>query len=218
LVWQIRGEEVVHEVLASNASSDSWIVPPGRGNLSVCVRPFLGPFGDPLQMAQFILYYTIAGAQHFTFYDPGGLNPAATRILRLAQAAGVSLEILPWNEYHDLHEGNQVCLGFVQVCSVVLFRLPEAPDCPMQFGAITACVLWNMHRYKYVAIVDVDEYVISRQYLSLVDVSFHAVDQTLDRVSERMDWLAGCGSIVTRESGVHRLYLPAACPPGGPDE
>jgi hypothetical protein len=116
--------------------------PPKRGELAVCVRSAFGPLDQPLRMAQFLMYYTAAGAGQFTFYNSRGMAPRTLKVLGAAQRLGMPVEVLPWNAFeswgrHRVAEYNQ-------------------------YMAINACLYWNMHRFRHVAVVDIDEFIVDR--------------------------------------------------------
>jgi len=121
-----------------------------RRNLAVCVRPTYGPVDDPMQLIQFLMYYIVAGATHFTFYNTRGISPQTAKVFRRAQEIGISLEILPWNyEYGD-----------------------RAPWSYNQYMAINACLYWQMPDYKHSVMVDMDEFISPRgkHSRSLIDM------------------------------------------------
>lgn len=89
---------------------------------------------------QFILYYRGLGVSHFTFYSTRGLGPRGQHVLERLSAAGLSIELLPWNCKHKkfhLHAQNQ-------------------------YMAVNACLYWHMPFYEYSVVVDVDEYISAR--------------------------------------------------------
>ena len=48
---------------------------PERGNLGICVRPAYGPWTSAAHLVQFLIYYLVAGAEHFTFYGTNAITP-----------------------------------------------------------------------------------------------------------------------------------------------
>jgi len=64
-------------------------------NLDVCVRPAYGPRTSTRDLVQFLIYYLVAGADHFTFYNTNGIAPEMMRVIRKAQELGVPIEVVP---------------------------------------------------------------------------------------------------------------------------
>lgn len=109
----------------------------------VCVRPLHGPYGDLGAMTQFIAYYhTVLGVSHFYFYDLAVSVKVKELLLLFSAADGeVVVHLLPWNlptaQWQKLWD-----LG--------------------SLAALNDCVYRSSGRHRYVAIVDLDEFIVPR--------------------------------------------------------
>lgn len=117
---------------------------------AVCVRPLFGPYNDLVGMAQFISYYTsVLKINYFYFYDLA-VSDVVREFLVKVSALGVKIEMLHWNvpttDWEKLWD-----LG--------------------SLTAINDCVYRSAKKHAYVAVVDLDEFIVPKlKGLTLEDV------------------------------------------------
>ncbi|XP_076363256.1 beta-1,4-galactosyltransferase galt-1-like [Tachypleus tridentatus] len=119
-----------------------------ENNMAVCARPFFGPFNNTLALAEFIAVYIILGVHHFTFYNYQISNETQIFISSL-QEQGFQIELLPWSLPH----------------SVIKKTWAYG-----QLASIQDCIYRNMFDYKYVALVDIDEFIFPRSHQTLQEM------------------------------------------------
>ncbi|XP_045599496.2 uncharacterized protein [Procambarus clarkii] len=121
---------------------------------AVCVRPLHGPYSDLEGITQFISYYAVAlRVSHFYFYDLA-VSPEVKRLLKLFTTDNVTIEILPWN--------------------VPTSEWSEFWD----LGSLTSlndCVYRSAGRHRYVAIVDLDEFMVPKTPAADLGELYHNV-------------------------------------------
>uniref|UniRef100_A0A0P4WGF8 Glycosyltransferase family 92 protein n=1 Tax=Scylla olivacea TaxID=85551 RepID=A0A0P4WGF8_SCYOL len=108
----------------------------------VCVRPLFGPYTDLAAITLFISYYsTVLSISHFYFYD-FAISEKVKELLMILMADGeVSIHLLPWN-------------------------IPFADwESLWDLGSLTSindCIYRTSGKHNYVAIVDLDEFIVPR--------------------------------------------------------
>ncbi|KAF4517267.1 hypothetical protein B566_EDAN008601 [Ephemera danica] len=113
-------------------------------NLAVCVKPLHFSYNQALTILEFLEFQSILGVRHFTMYNHT-IGPAVSCILNDYVRRGV-LTLLPWQ------------LPMVSQREIRTEGL---------FAALNDCLYRNMYRYGYVALVDLDEYIVPRRNDSL---------------------------------------------------
>ena len=134
---------------ASNASHKLIYLTPNRkteldglNHTGVCVRPLFGPYTDLAAITIFISYYsTVLNISHFYFYD-FAISKKVKELLMILMADGeVSIHLLPWNipftEWETLWD-----LG--------------------SLTSINDCIYRSSGLHNYVAVVDLDEFIVPR--------------------------------------------------------
>ncbi|XP_023349720.1 uncharacterized protein LOC111718378 [Eurytemora carolleeae] len=111
---------------------------------SVCVKPLYNNHDRALWFLEFIEFYRLLGATHFFFYNHT-VGPHVSSIIRHYQKKNV-ITLLPWN---------------LPIESKTKIRNEG------QFSAFNDCTYRSMYRFKYTAVVDVDEYLIPKQSLDI---------------------------------------------------
>nr|XP_027239128.1 uncharacterized protein LOC113830126 [Penaeus vannamei] len=117
---------------------------------AVCVRPLFGPYNDLVGMAQFISYYSsVLNVNYFYFYDLA-LNDDVREYLSKVATLGVKINILYWNvpttDWEKLWD-----LG--------------------SLTALNDCVYRSSKKHTYVAVVDLDEFIVPKMKgLTLEDI------------------------------------------------
>lgn len=151
--------------------------PPSGDNIpdriAVCVKPLHFNYDQALYLMEYLEFYALLGVSHFTFYNhtlgphascvlenyqnglvPGNLtahdlealtpaeaaNNATPRVLR-TQYQRPTVSILPWN---------------------LRMRSQKEIRTEGLFAALNDCLYRTMYRYKYLALVDLDEFIVPR--------------------------------------------------------
>ncbi|XP_037711068.1 uncharacterized protein LOC119548057 [Drosophila subpulchrella] len=151
--------------------------PPSGDNIpdriAVCVKPLHFNYDQALYLMEYLEFYALLGVSHFTFYNhtlgphascvlqsyqqglvPANLtahdlepllpaeaaNNATPRVLR-TQYERPTLSILPWN---------------------LRMRSQKEIRTEGLFAALNDCLYRTMYRYKYLALVDLDEFIVPR--------------------------------------------------------
>ncbi|KAH8403325.1 hypothetical protein KR222_010812 [Zaprionus bogoriensis] len=142
--------------------------------MAVCVKPFHFSYDQALYLMEYLEFYTLLGVSHFTFYNhtlgprascvldsyqrglvPGNLtafdleplqpaeiaNNATPRVLKSLHYQRPTVSILPWN---------------------LRMRSQKEIRTEGLFAALNDCLYRNMYRYKYLALVDLDEFIVPR--------------------------------------------------------
>lgn len=134
---------------ASNASHKLIYLSPSRktdldelNHAGVCVRPLFGPYTDLAAITVFISYYsTVLNVSHFYFYDFAISEKVKELLMILMADAELRIHLLPWNipftEWETLWD-----LG--------------------SLTSINDCMYRTSGHHNYVAIVDVDEFIVPR--------------------------------------------------------
>ncbi|XP_069936812.1 uncharacterized protein [Cherax quadricarinatus] len=125
-----------------------------EGTISaVCVRPLHGPYTDLVTITQFISYYkTVLRVTYFYFYDLAVSAEVRELLGRLSEA--VNIEILAWNvpssDWRQLWD-----LG--------------------SLTALNDCVYRSSSHHSYIAIVDLDEFIVPRVPATSLDGIYSSV-------------------------------------------
>ncbi|XP_067143259.1 glycosyltransferase family 92 protein F13G3.3-like [Centruroides vittatus] len=137
---------------ARNGRNSTWmpvrtLAPVGniKNKIAVCVRPLFGTFSNNnLQVAEFIAFYHLLGADHFVFYNFEA-DSSLLRLLREISSSGISMDILPWDMPQVLYN----MWSYGQVLS------------------ITDCVYRVASTHEFALVIDFDEFIVPRQNYSL---------------------------------------------------
>ncbi|XP_073823318.1 uncharacterized protein [Musca autumnalis] len=151
-----------------------------KDDIAICVKPFHFNYDQSLFLMEYLEFYSLMGVSHFTFYNhtigphvdcildhyvkgdiPGNStaedimevakgkyqeSPTATspppKILKSSNYHKPSIEILPWN---------------------LRMRSQKEIRTEGLFAALNDCLYRTMYRYKYLALVDLDEFIVPRQ-------------------------------------------------------
>ncbi|KAH8413442.1 hypothetical protein KR009_011176 [Drosophila setifemur] len=160
--------------------------PPSGENIpdriAVCVKPFHFNYDQALYLMEYLEFYALLGVSHFTFYNhtlgphascvldsyqqglvPATLtafdlepllpsevaNNATPRVLRSPNYQRPTVSILPWN---------------------LRMRSQKEIRTEGLFAALNDCLYRTMYRYKYLALVDLDEFIVPRYTDTLNDL------------------------------------------------
>ncbi|XP_013778292.1 beta-1,4-galactosyltransferase galt-1-like [Limulus polyphemus] len=119
-----------------------------QNKMAACARPFFGPFNDTLALAEFVAVYSIIGVNHFTFYNYQISNETKLFISSL-QKQGLQIELLPWS------------LPKSVITKTWAFG---------QLASTQDCIYRNMFDYKYVVLVDMDEFIFPQNHRTLQEM------------------------------------------------
>ncbi|XP_076325863.1 beta-1,4-galactosyltransferase galt-1-like [Tachypleus tridentatus] len=142
-VEKLRWIRVHHLPLARNSDA--------RGKIAACVAPFYHYMNNTYLVAQFLAFYRVVGIDHFTFYN-FETGPRLRKMVENLSKRGLPIDFLPWSSRHwnlpnnlkKFREGGYAHITQIQDC---LYR--------------------NMYRYEYVIKLDVDEFLVPYNKISL---------------------------------------------------
>ena len=117
-----------------------------KESFAVCVKPF-HEYDNVNQILEFIELNRILGVEHFTFYN-NTVSPQVSCILENYIDNNI-VTVLPWK---------------LDLRSKIDIRTENI------FAALNDCLYRNMYRFRYVLMVDVDEFIISRRDETLPDL------------------------------------------------
>uniref|UniRef100_A0A6P4FKS7 Uncharacterized protein LOC108050731 isoform X2 n=1 Tax=Drosophila rhopaloa TaxID=1041015 RepID=A0A6P4FKS7_DRORH len=152
--------------------------PPSGDNIpdriAVCVKPLHFNYDQALYLMEYLEFYALLGVSHFTFYNHT-LGPHASCVLQSYQQG-----LVPGNlTAHDLETllpaeaANNVT---PRVLKSMHYQRPTVSILPWNlrmrsqkeirteglFAALNDCLYRTMYRYKYLALVDLDEFIVPR--------------------------------------------------------
>ncbi|XP_076359057.1 beta-1,4-galactosyltransferase galt-1-like [Tachypleus tridentatus] len=119
-----------------------------QDKLAVCVRPLFGPFKNSFALAEFVAFYQILGVSHFTFYNYKTTKQVKDFLFSL-QNQGLPVELLHWNLPRTVA---QKTWAYGQMAST------------------EDCIYRHMFLSKYVALVDIDEYIVPRNHQTILEM------------------------------------------------
>lgn len=119
-----------------------------REPLAVCVKPLHYDYNRVLQLVEFIELYRLLGATHVTLYNDTVGNEADCA-LKYYKNKGL-VTILPWHRLDMISQREIRTEGL--------------------FAALNDCLYRSMYKYEYVALVDLDEFIIPRHNDTIVDL------------------------------------------------
>ncbi|KAG7213583.1 hypothetical protein KM043_002838 [Ampulex compressa] len=119
--------------------------------LAVCVPVFHHQYDRPLHLIEFIEYYRMLGAGHFTFYESSASSNVRNVLRRYSDRGNVT--VLRWK----LHP---------RYVSEMTLRIEGI------FAALNDCLYRSSfhENYKYVAGVDVDEFIVPRKHADFAEL------------------------------------------------
>ncbi|KAH8281404.1 hypothetical protein KR054_000306 [Drosophila jambulina] len=152
--------------------------PPSGDNIpdriAVCVKPFHFNYDQALYLMEYLEFYALLGVSHFTFYNHT-LGPHASCVLQSYQQG-----LVPGNlTAHDLQPllpAEAARNATPRVLTSEHYQRPTVSILPWNlrmrsqkeirteglFAALNDCLYRTMFRYKYLALVDLDEFIVPR--------------------------------------------------------
>ncbi|XP_076646085.1 uncharacterized protein LOC143355276 [Halictus rubicundus] len=116
--------------------------------LAVCVKPLHYDYNRVLQLVEFIELHGLLGASHVTLYNDT-VGAEAGCALKYYEAKGL-VTVLPWHH--------------LDMISQLEIRTEGL------FAALNDCLYRSMYKYEYVALVDLDEFIIPRHNDTIIDL------------------------------------------------
>ena len=123
----------VYDVKASNNDEK---------NFSVCVSPLNNNYSRAYELIEWIELNRILGVQYFTFYNYSVANNIG-HVLSYYTKRGI-VEVLPWNMPLSVKD-------------------PEEIHYYGQLAALNDCLYRDRHKTKYIAFIDIDEFIIPKR-------------------------------------------------------
>ncbi|XP_034941588.1 uncharacterized protein [Chelonus insularis] len=114
--------------------------PTSRGKLAICVKPLHYDYNRVLQLIEFIELHRLLGVSHFTLYNDT-VGTEAGCALKYYENQGI-VSFLPWHR-----------LDMISQREIRTENL---------FAALNDCLYRSMYKYEYIALLDLDEFIIPR--------------------------------------------------------
>ncbi|XP_067141214.1 uncharacterized protein [Centruroides vittatus] len=112
-----------------------------KGNMAVCVKPLHYSYNRAVWLVEFIEFYSLMGVQHFYFYNHT-VGRDVDAVLRSYINQG-KVTVLPWNL--DIKSQKEIRTEGI-------------------FASLNDCLFRTMYRFKYVAMVDFDEFIVPKKH------------------------------------------------------
>ncbi|XP_014215249.1 uncharacterized protein LOC106644315 [Copidosoma floridanum] len=122
--------------------------PKERKPLAICVKPLHYDYNRVLQLVEFIELHRILGASHVTLYNDT-LGEEASCALRYYEAQGI-VTVLPWHHLDMISQREIRTEGL--------------------FAALNDCLYRSMYDYEYLALLDLDEFIVPRHEDTILDL------------------------------------------------
>lgn len=119
-----------------------------KNNLAICVKPLHYDYNRVLQLVEFIELYRLLGATHVTLYNDT-VGPDAGCVLRYYERKGY-VTVLPWHHLDMISQREIRTEGL--------------------FAALNDCLYRSMYTFEYVALVDLDEFIIPRHDNTIIEL------------------------------------------------
>lgn len=132
-------------------------------DFAVCVKPFHYKYNKSVELTEFIEFYKLMGASSFTFYNH-----------TVGSAVDVLLQSYMKNNLVDLLQWQLPVVSQKQIRTEGMF------------AAFNDCLYRNMAKYKFVFMVDTDEYIVPQnpQDVNVLDI--------LKRMSPKLEHASYC--------------------------
>ncbi|XP_043263633.1 uncharacterized protein LOC122403902 isoform X1 [Colletes gigas] len=116
--------------------------------LAVCVKPLHYNYNRVLQLVEFIELHRLLGATHVTLYNDT-VGAEAGCALKYYEAKGL-VTVLPWHHLDIISQRDIRTEGL--------------------FAALNDCLYRSMYKYEYVALIDLDEFIIPTHNDTIIDL------------------------------------------------
>ncbi|XP_046866702.1 uncharacterized protein LOC6642540 [Drosophila willistoni] len=152
--------------------------PPREENIpdriAVCVKPFHFNYDQALYLMEYLEFYALLGVSHFTFYNHT-LGPHASCVLQSYQQGLVPGNLTAY-DFAPLLPSEVAKNATPRAVKSDHYQLPTVSILPWNlrmrsqkeirteglFAALNDCLYRTMYRYKYLALVDLDEFIVPR--------------------------------------------------------
>ncbi|XP_017154957.1 uncharacterized protein LOC108163935 isoform X2 [Drosophila miranda] len=152
--------------------------PPSGDNvpdrIAVCVKPFHFNYDKALYLMEYLEFYALLGVSHFTFYNHT-LGPHASCVLQSYQQGLVPGNLTAF-DLEQLQPSDVANNATPKVLKSLHYQRPTVSILPWSlrmrsqkeirteglFAALNDCLYRTMYRYKYLALVDLDEFIVPR--------------------------------------------------------
>ncbi|XP_057332893.1 uncharacterized protein LOC130672365 [Microplitis mediator] len=114
--------------------------PKTRQDLAICVKPLHYDYNRVLQLIEFIELHRILGVNHVTLYNDTTGTEAGC-VLKNYETRGL-VSFLPWHHLDMISQREIRTEGL--------------------FAALNDCLYRSMYKYEYVALLDLDEFIVPR--------------------------------------------------------
>lgn len=142
--------------------------------MAVCVKPFHFSYDQALYLMEYLEFYALLGVSHFTFYNHT-LGPRASCVLDSYQRGLVPGNLTAF-DLEPLQPLEQAQNATPRVLKSLHYQRPTVSILPWNlrmrsqkeirteglFAALNDCLYRTMYRYKYLALVDLDEFIVPR--------------------------------------------------------
>ena len=108
-------------------------------NFTICLGPLFGNYSNEKAMTEFIEMHKILGVKKIAIYDYD-ISPQILSVINMYQNLGI-VDLYPWKPKCDVYYQGQL-------------------------GMLNDCLYRYMFRTKYIAFVDIDEFIIPRKMYS----------------------------------------------------
>ncbi|XP_034193188.2 uncharacterized protein LOC117610200 isoform X1 [Osmia lignaria lignaria] len=119
-----------------------------KESLAICVKPLHYDYNRVLQLVEFIELHRLLGASHVTLYNDT-VGTEAGCALKYYETKGL-VTVLPWHRLDMISQREIRTEGL--------------------FAALNDCLYRSMYKYEYVALVDLDEFIIPRHNDTIIDL------------------------------------------------
>ncbi|KAH8377931.1 hypothetical protein KR093_008021 [Drosophila rubida] len=142
--------------------------------IAVCVKPFHFSYDQALYLMEYLEFYALLGVSHFTFYNHT-LGPRASCVLQSYQRGQVPGNLTAF-DLEPLQPVEAANNATPRVLKSLHYQRPTVSILPWNlrmrsqkeirteglFAALNDCLYRTMYRYKYLALVDLDEFIVPR--------------------------------------------------------
>lgn len=142
--------------------------------MAVCVKPFHFSYDQALYLMEYLEFYALLGVSHFTFYNHT-LGPHASCVLQSYQQGQVPGNLTAF-DWEPLQPAEAASNATPRVLKSLHYQRPTVSILPWNlrmrsqkeirteglFAALNDCLYRTMYRYKYLALVDLDEFIVPR--------------------------------------------------------
>ncbi|XP_013107837.2 uncharacterized protein LOC106087360 isoform X1 [Stomoxys calcitrans] len=171
-----------------------------KDDIAICVKPFHFNYDQSLFLMEYLEFYALMGVSHFTFYNHT-IGPHANCILDHYVRGDIPGNSTAEDTF-DINankgkylETPEASLPPPKIFKSSNYRKPTVEIFPWNlrmrsqkeirteglFAALNDCLYRTMYRYKYLALVDLDEFIVPRQVDTLNELLSSLNNRTRNR-------------------------------------